>query len=225
MIDGSYAKTGLLHALAQLPKQPRALLRDLSALFSGSKERALIYEQIERDRLRLERKIRSLSGQLSDLMKIELSGAEEAFRVLRRLINFCPSKIQSGKLSSARYLDWQMCDSELEAHRGYLLLDNDYLRVLTLTGQDVSDICGDLRFRCRELHAEHREWNIDRDRAGSGAGLHSEAHIGAEPNGDSRQRPCFQRLTAPCDSSADCFEVRHDCYSAVKNALSHFDSL
>ena len=42
MIDGSYAKTGLLHALAQLPKQPRSSLRDLHALFSGSKERTLI---------------------------------------------------------------------------------------------------------------------------------------------------------------------------------------
>lgn len=132
MIDGIYAKTGLLHALARLPKQPGASLRDLGALFSGNKKRALIYEQIERDRLRLERKVRSLNGQLNDLMKIELPGAEEAFRILRRLINSCPSKIQSGKLSSTRHLDWQMCDSELEAHRGYLCLDNDYLRVLTL---------------------------------------------------------------------------------------------
>ena len=36
MIDGSYAKTSLLHALSQLPKSPRSSLRDLHALFSGS---------------------------------------------------------------------------------------------------------------------------------------------------------------------------------------------
>ena len=65
MIDGSYAKTSLLHALAQLPKQPRSSLRDLRALFSGSKERTLLYEQIERDRLRLRQKVQSLSGQLT----------------------------------------------------------------------------------------------------------------------------------------------------------------
>ena len=77
MIDGSYQKTGLLHALAQLPKQPRSSLRDLRALFSGNKERTLLYEQIERDRLRLQQKVNSLSGQLSDLTTVELLGAEE----------------------------------------------------------------------------------------------------------------------------------------------------
>jgi type IV secretion/conjugal transfer VirB4 family ATPase len=132
MVDGSYRKTGLLHALSQLPKRPRSSLRDLRALFSGNKERTLLYEQIERDRLRLQQKINSLSGQLSDLMQVGLPGAEETFRILRRLTNLRPSKINSAPLCDARYLDWQVCDSELEAHRGYLRLDDDYLRVLTL---------------------------------------------------------------------------------------------
>jgi type IV secretion system protein VirB4 len=132
MIDGSYAKTGLLHALAALPKHPRESLRDLHALLSGSKERTLLYEQIERDQMRLEQKIQSLSGQLNDLMTVELLGAEKTFRLVRRLVNFRPSKIQDAHLYSARHLDWQLCDSELEAHRGYLKMDDDYVRVLTL---------------------------------------------------------------------------------------------
>ncbi|WP_260705125.1 VirB4 family type IV secretion system protein [Edaphobacter flagellatus] len=132
MIDGSYAKTGLLHALAQMPKQPAASLRDLRGLFSGNKERTLIYEQIERDRLRLQQKVRSLSGQLNDLMTVTLPGAEETFRILRRLVNFRPSKIKDARLHSARQIDYQLCDSELEAHRGYLRVEDDYLRVLTL---------------------------------------------------------------------------------------------
>jgi type IV secretion/conjugal transfer VirB4 family ATPase len=132
MIDGSYRKTGLLHALSQLPKQPRASLRDLRALFSGNKERTLLHEQIERDRVRLRHKVQSLSGQLSDLMQIELSGAEETFRLVRRLVNFRPSKIDEAPLCGMRHLDWRVCDSELEAHRGYLRLDDYYTRVLTL---------------------------------------------------------------------------------------------
>jgi type IV secretion system protein VirB4 len=132
MIDGSYRKTGLLHALATLPKQPRSSLRDLRALFSGNRERTLVYEQVERDRLRLRQKVQSLSGQLNDLMTVELQGAEETLRILRRLINFRPSKFQGARLYGARHLDWQVCDSELEAHRGYLCIDNDYVRVLTL---------------------------------------------------------------------------------------------
>src|SRR5487761_955085 len=67
MIDGRRQKTGLLHALAQFPKQPGASLRDLRALFSGDQERTLLHEQIESDRLRLQQKVQSLSGQLSDL--------------------------------------------------------------------------------------------------------------------------------------------------------------
>jgi type IV secretion/conjugal transfer VirB4 family ATPase len=132
MVDGSFQKTSLLHALAQLPKQPRSSLRELSALFSGSKERSLLYEQIERDRLRLQQKTNSLSGQLNDLMTVELPGAEETFRILRRLVNLRPSKINDSPLCDARHLDWHVCDSELEAHRGYLRLDDDYVRVLTL---------------------------------------------------------------------------------------------
>jgi type IV secretion system protein VirB4 len=135
MIDGSYQKTGLLHALSQLSKQPRSSLRDLRALFTGNKKRTLLYEQIERDRLRLQQKSNSLSGQLNDLMQVELSGAEETFRILRRLVNLRPSKIESSKLRSTRHLDWQICDSELEAHRGHLRLDDDYVRVLTLKEQ------------------------------------------------------------------------------------------
>jgi type IV secretion/conjugal transfer VirB4 family ATPase len=132
MIDGSYAKTGLLHALSQLPKQPRSALRDLRGLFSGNKKRTLIHDQIERDRLRLQQKVNSLSGQLNDLSVVELLGAEQAFRLFRRLVNLRPSKIKDAPLCGARHLDWQVCDSELEAHRGYLRLDDDYLRILTL---------------------------------------------------------------------------------------------
>ncbi len=132
MVDGSYAKTGLLHALSQLPISPCSSLRDLHALFSGSKERTLLYEQIERDRMRLEQKAKSLSGQLSDLIEIELLGAEKTFRLVRRFVNFCPFKIQQSRLHGMQHLDWQMCDSELEAHRGHLRLDDFYVRVLTL---------------------------------------------------------------------------------------------
>ena len=95
MIDGSYQKTGLLHALAQLPKQPRSSLRALRAFFSGSKKRTLIYEQIERDRLRLQQKVNSLSGQLNDLTTVELLGAEKTFRLVRRLVNFRPPRLRT----------------------------------------------------------------------------------------------------------------------------------
>ncbi len=132
MIDGKYAKAGLFHALSELTKSPQRGINELKTLFASKQERTLLYSQIERDRLRLQQKVNSLSGQLNDLMKVELSGAEETFRLIRRLINFRPSKIQEAPLCGARHLDWQVCDSELEAHRGYLRMDDYYVRVLTL---------------------------------------------------------------------------------------------
>ena len=119
LIDGNYAKTGLLHAFSQLPQEPGASIRELRSLLSGNRQRKFLSEQIERDRMLLEHKVQSLTKQLSDLTPVELLGAEKAFRVLRRLVNFRPSKIEHSKLRGARHLDWQTCDSELEAHRGY----------------------------------------------------------------------------------------------------------
>ena len=132
MVDGSYAKSGLLQALSQLSQHPRTALRDLRGLFSSSKERTLLYEQIERDRTRLEQKVKSLSGQMSDLTTVTLPGAEETFRMLRCLVNFRPSKIERSRLHGMQHLDWQICDSELEAHRGHLRMDDFHVRVLTL---------------------------------------------------------------------------------------------
>jgi type IV secretion/conjugal transfer VirB4 family ATPase len=132
MVDGKYAKTGLFHALSQLTKSPQKGIRELKTLFAGKQQRTLLYEQIERDRLLLQQKVNSLSGQLNDLMRVELSGAEGIFRLVRRLVNFRPSKIADAPLCGARHLDWQVCDSELEAHRGYLRMDDDFVRVLTL---------------------------------------------------------------------------------------------
>jgi type IV secretion system protein TrbE len=132
MIDGNYSKAGLLHALAQMAKEPKGAFRELKSLLSGNAQRTFLYEQIKRDRAALSSKVESLIGQLSDLTKIELLGAEKAFRLKRRFVNFCPFKIQSTKLRGPGRLDRQVCDSELEAHRGYLRLDDYYVRVLTL---------------------------------------------------------------------------------------------
>jgi len=145
MIDGGYAKSGLAHALAQLPRSPKASITEIKALLASSQQRTLLYEEIERMRARLQQKAQSLSGQLNDLMQVTLPGAElpqragspgtpmdETFRYIRRLTNLRPFKIDNARLLSPQALDWQLCDSELEAHRGYLRLDDEFVRVLTL---------------------------------------------------------------------------------------------
>jgi hypothetical protein len=132
MIDGRYAKTDYSMRCPSFSKTPGAASLELKTLFAGKQQRTLLYEQIERDRLLLQQKINSLSGQLNDLMKVELLRGGRDIPACRRLVNFRPSKIQDAPLCGARHLDWQVCDSELEAHRGYLQMDDDYVRVLTL---------------------------------------------------------------------------------------------
>ena len=132
MLDGEYAKHGLLRALSRMAKTPRSGLKELKSLFAANDGRTMAYEQIERDCSVLQQKAKSLSGQLSDLTTVELLGAEKTFRLVRHLVNFCPFKIAEVRLHGPQWLDWQVCDSELEAHRGYLRMDDYYVRVLTL---------------------------------------------------------------------------------------------
>lgn len=132
LVQGSYARTTLWQALGKLPTDIGGSLRDVRALFSQNKQRTFLRAQIERDHLLLRQKVLSLIGQLSDLVEIQLLGAEEAFRTLRRFINFGPFKILNSCLHGSWYLDFQLCDSEIEAHRGHLQLDDYWVQVLTL---------------------------------------------------------------------------------------------
>jgi type IV secretion system protein VirB4 len=132
MIDGKYAKSSLFRALSHAAKAPRTGFKEVKSLFAGGDQRTMVYDQIERDAAVLLQKAKSLSGQLSDLTTVELLGAEKAFRLDRRFVNFRPSKIADVRLHGPRRLDWQLCDSELEAHRGYLRIDDYFVRVLTL---------------------------------------------------------------------------------------------
>jgi type IV secretion system protein VirB4 len=132
LIDGKYAKNGLFRAIAQSMKAPRSGLKQLKSLFGSRDQRSMMYEQIERDCATLHQKAEGLSGQLNDLTPVELLGAEKTFRLVRRLVNFRPSKIADVRLHGPSRLDWQVCDSELEAHRGYLRVNDYFVRVLTL---------------------------------------------------------------------------------------------
>jgi hypothetical protein len=70
--------------------------------------------------------------QLGDLMTIELVTADDAFRVLYPLLNPGGEKRKSARLLTAIGLHYQLCDTQIEAHRGYLRLDDTFAKVLTL---------------------------------------------------------------------------------------------
>ena len=118
--------------LAELPAHPRKALRELLAVFSGRKQLVVMEREVERARAGLERKVRSFLLQVSDFLPARLLDKQEAFRVLQRTLNFSAHKNELAKLRYDTFLDWQLAESHLECHRGYLRVDDDYVKVLTL---------------------------------------------------------------------------------------------
>src|SRR5262249_61786691 len=80
----------------------------------------------------LHQKVKSFVLQVSDFVHVEILGKQEAFRVLKRTINFTPFKLQYARLKHDTFLDYYLCESHLECHRGFLRLDDYYVKVLTL---------------------------------------------------------------------------------------------
>ena len=131
VIEGTRSKTGIAAALAQLPTDPMAGLRELRAQFSNDKLKVLLREQIEADLLRLEQRVRSFMRQLADFVQIEPLQRDECFRFLRRLLNYDGWRID-GRPESGQFLDYQVANSNIEAERDHLRVGDHFVRVLTM---------------------------------------------------------------------------------------------
>ena len=57
---------------------------------------------------------------------------DEAFRVLRRLVNYTPYKAYGVALKYDTHLDFYLSDSALECHRDHLRVDDVDVKVLTM---------------------------------------------------------------------------------------------
>ena len=126
-----YSRT-LRSTLLQFPKQPTKALRELRACLSTKKHVVLLDREISKAQAALLQKIESFILQVSDFLPVRLLDKHEAFRVLRKTLNFAPDKLELAKLKYDTFLDYYLCESHLECHRGHLRLDDYYVRVLTL---------------------------------------------------------------------------------------------
>ncbi|HEX5422128.1 MAG TPA: DUF87 domain-containing protein, partial [Candidatus Acidoferrales bacterium] len=88
--------------------------------------------EIGKDQAALLQKIESFILQVSDFLPVHLLDKQEAFRVLKKTLNFDPLKLEQAKLKHDTFLDYYVCESHLECHRGHLRLDDYYVKVLTL---------------------------------------------------------------------------------------------
>src|SRR5439155_21610470 len=90
-----------------------------------------IGDEIRRTHAILNQKVSSFLLQVDDFLRVKLLDKQAAFRVLKEILNFAPQKLDLSKLKHDTFLDFYLCECHLECHRGFLLLDDYYVKVLT----------------------------------------------------------------------------------------------
>ncbi len=126
-----YTRT-LRSTLWEFPKHPSKALAELRAHFSGRQQVVLLDREISKGQAGLRQKVDSFILQVNDFLPMRLLDKQEAFRVLKQTLNFDPQKIALARLKYDTFLDYYLCESHLECHRGFLRLDDFYVKVLTL---------------------------------------------------------------------------------------------
>src|SRR5437773_4403123 len=113
-----YTRT-LRSTLADFPKRPAKALVELLAYLSTQKQLVLLDREIAKAQATLLLKAQSFVLQVSDFLAVRLLDKQEAFRILKRTLNFAPEKLDQTKLKYDTFLDYYLCDSHLECHRGH----------------------------------------------------------------------------------------------------------
>jgi type IV secretion system protein VirB4 len=131
VLEGARSKTGILPALARIPRDPQGGIRELKAQFTSDNMKVLLRTQIDADLVRLEQRVQNFTRQLADLMPIEVQGQQAQFSFFRRLLNFDDWRI-AGKPQSTQYLDYQVVNSNIEAERDHLRVGDHFVRILTM---------------------------------------------------------------------------------------------
>jgi type IV secretion system protein VirB4 len=104
----------------------------LSEHFSSQKRILSLGKNVDEAQTALVHKAHSFILQVSDFVAVRLLAKQEAFRVLKRTINFDPAKLALANLKHDTFLDYYLPESHIECHRRHLRVDDYYVKVLTL---------------------------------------------------------------------------------------------
>lgn len=115
-----------------LTRDPKGALADLRAHFSTDKQTVFLGRHLREAETALLQKAHSFILHVGDFLTIRLLDKQEAFRVLKRTLNFHPAKLALAKLKHDTFLDYYLSESPIECHRGHLRVDDYYVKVLTL---------------------------------------------------------------------------------------------
>jgi len=122
----------LAEGFAMLRKDPKRAFGELAAQFSSKKKVLALGKQVNDAQTVLVQKAQSFILQVSDFVTARILDKEEAFRVLKKTLNFDPDKLELAKLKHDTFLDYYLPESHIECHRRHLRVDDYYVKVLTL---------------------------------------------------------------------------------------------
>jgi type IV secretion system protein TrbE len=126
------ARRSLAGALLEFPNNPGRSWAELAAQFSTNSSVHLEAMELGKAESTLRQKVESFRTQVSDFVSVRLLGKQDAFRMLKRTLNFDPLKLHVAELKHDTFLDYYLCESHLECHRTYLRMDDYFVKVLTL---------------------------------------------------------------------------------------------
>ncbi len=126
------SRSSLAGTLLEFPSNPGRCCSELAARFSANTSVRLDGIELGRAESALRQKVESFRTQVSDFVSVRLLGKRDAFRMLKRTLNFDPPKLDCAELKHDTFLDYYLCESHLECHRTYLRMDDYFVKVLTL---------------------------------------------------------------------------------------------
>ena len=132
LYEGFRHNASILNSLAKIVSEPKEAIRELHAFLSTRKQVVLIESELQHSLSALHAKARSFAGQVGDFVGIRVLPKDEAFRVLKQILNFSPLKIENARLKRDTFLDYYVSESHIECHRGFLRVDDYYVKVLSL---------------------------------------------------------------------------------------------
>ena len=132
LYQGFRNNSSLLASLSKLASEPRQAASEVLALLSMQKQLVVMDHELARAITALRALAQSFQLQIGDFVSARFLAKQEAFRVLKQILNFSPLKIENARLKHDTFLDYYLAESGIECHRGFLRVDDYYVKVLTL---------------------------------------------------------------------------------------------
>jgi type IV secretion system protein TrbE len=144
LYEGAVTQRSWPHRLRDVATSPATAIRGRLSVKTVT---TVLGDQLSRAVAHLHHKADAFAIQLADTVRPTLLPKAEAFRVLRRLVNYTPHKADDVALKYDTHLDFYLSDSALECHRDHLRVDDLDVRVLTMKeppAKTFAHVLGDL---------------------------------------------------------------------------------